>query len=252
MSGQGRQEGKMERNKQVAVIVGAGPGLSCALAQRFGKAEMHVAMASRHPSRLDALAAECSGIGHSARAYECDATVEVSVAALFHQVRSDLGEPDVVVYNAGAFVQRSILESSAEEFEACWKVGCLGGFLVGREAARGMVARAGGPRGTILFTGATASLRGGAGFHNLAVGKFGLRALAQSMARELQPKGIHVAHVVLDGRIRPSPAVEHGSPAEGDDMLDPAAIAEAYYQLHLQPRSAWTQELDLRPWVEKF
>jgi NAD(P)-dependent dehydrogenase (short-subunit alcohol dehydrogenase family) len=240
--------------RQVAVIVGAGRGLGCALAQRLARAEMNVAMACRQPERLDALAAECSGIGHGARAYPCDATVEASVEALFAQVRQDLGEPDLVVYNAGAFAQRSILDTSAAEFEAFWKVGCLGGFLVGRAAARGMVARtaAGGPGGTILFTGATASLRGGAGFHNLAVGKFGLRALAQSMARELQPKGIHVAHVVIDGRIRPTPAVEHGGAPEGDDMLHPAAIAEAYYQLHLQPRSAWTQEMDLRPWVERF
>lgn len=239
-------------SRKVAVIVGVGPGLGCALAQRFGKAEMHVAMASRHPARLDALAAECSGIGHGARAYECDATVETSVTALFRQVRTELGEPDVVVYNAGAFAQRSILESSAEEFERGWKVGCLGGFLVGREAARGMVARAGGPGGTILFTGATASLRGGAGFQNFAVGKFGLRALAQSMARELQPKGIHVAHVVIDGRIRPTESVEQGVTPDDGDMLHPAAIAEAYYQLHLQPKSAWTMEMDLRPWVERF
>ena len=237
--------------RQVAVIVGVGPGLGCALAQRFGKARMDVALASRHPGRLDALAAECSGIVHGARAYPCDATREDSVANLFRQVRAELGEPDVVVYNAGAFVPRSILETSAEEFEACWKVGCLGGFLVGREAARGMVERPQ-PAGTILFTGATASLRGSAGFHNLAVGKFGLRALAQSMARELQPKGIHVAHVVLDGRIRPSLTVERGGEPDGEDMLHPDAIAEAYYQLHLQPRSAWTQEMDLRPWVEKF
>ena len=239
-------------SRKVAVIVGVGPGLGCALAQRFGKAEMHVAMASRRPARLDALAAECSGIGHGASAYECDATVESSVVELFRQVRAELGEPDVVVYNAGIFSQRSILDSSAEEFELGWKVGCLGGFLVGREAARGMVARAGGPRGTILFTGATASLRGGAGFQNFAVGKFGLRALAQSMARELQPKGIHVAHVVIDGRIRPTTAVEHGRAPDGDDMLEPAAIAEAYYQLYLQPRSAWTMEMDLRPWAERF
>ena len=243
----------MER-KQVAVIVGTGPGLGCALAQRFARAEMNVAMASRRPERLDALAAECSGIGHGARTYRCDATQEESVLTLFRQVREDLGESDLVVYNAGAFVQKSILETSAEEFEACWKIGCLGGFLVGREAARGMLRRVegGGPGGTLLFTGATASLRGGAGFHNLAVGKFGLRALAQSMARELQPKGVHVAHVVIDGHIRPASAVERAGAPDGNDMLHPTAIAEAYYQLHLQPKSAWTQELDLRPWVEKF
>lgn len=241
-------------SRKVAVIVGVGPGLGCALAQRFARAEMNVAMASRHPERLDALAAECSGIGRGARTYRCDATQEESVLSFFRQVREDLGEPDLVVYNAGVFVHKSILDTGVEEFEACWKTGCLGGFLVGREAVRGMLRRVegGGPGGTLLFTGATASLRGGAGFHNLAVGKFGLRALAQSMAREFQPKGIHVAHVVIDGHIRPTTAVEHAGAPDGDDMLHPTAIAEAYYQLHLQPKSAWTQELDLRPWVERF
>ena len=240
----------MERN-EVAVIVGAGPGLGCALGRRFARAEMHVALAARDAAKLDTLAIECSGISHRGRAYDCDATREGAVEELFRRVAAELGEPDLVVYNAGAFVPRGILDTSAEEFERCWRVGCLGGFLVGRAAARAMTARAA-PGGTILFTGATASLRGGAGYHNLAVGKFGLRALAQSMARELQPRGIHVAHVVIDGRIRPSGVVESTGAARGDELLDPEAIAEAYYQLHRQPRSAWTLELDLRPWVEKF
>jgi NAD(P)-dependent dehydrogenase (short-subunit alcohol dehydrogenase family) len=157
-----------------------------------------------------------------------------------------------VVYNAGAFVRKGVLDTSAEEFERCWRVGCLGGFLVGREAARAMLTRNAEHKGTIIFTGATASLRGGALFQNLAVGKFGLRALAQSMARELQPQGIHVAHVVIDGQIegeRPG----YGAAQRGKDaVLAPAAIAETYYQLHLQPRSAWSHEVDLRPYVEKF
>lgn len=237
----------MERGK-LAVIVGAGPGLGCALGRRFARAEMNVALAARDLARLESLVLECSGIGHGAKAYVCDAGDENSVETFFSRVRVDLGEPDVVIYNAGAFVPRGILDTSAEEFERCWRVGCMGGFLVGRAAARGMVARG---AGTILFTGATASLRGGAAFHNLAVGKFGLRALAQSMARELHPKGVHVAHVIIDGRIRPSENVEHAA-SGSDDMLEPAAIAEAYFQLFNQPRSAWTQEIDLRPWVEKF
>ncbi len=241
----------MERN-EVAVIVGAGPGLGCALGRRFARAEMHVALAARDAEKLDTLAFECSGIGHRGRAYACDATQEAAVEELFGRVASELGEPDLVVYNAGAFVPRGIVETSAEEFERCWRVGCLGGFLVGRAAARAMTARRSPGAGTILFTGATASLRGAAGFHNLAVGKFGLRALAQSMARELQPRGIHVAHVVIDGRIRARGTVETTGGAPDDATLDPDAIAEAYYQLHRQPRSAWTQELDLRPWVEKF
>ncbi|NMF88020.1 SDR family NAD(P)-dependent oxidoreductase [Aromatoleum petrolei] len=243
----------MEQRK-LALIVGAGPGLGRALARRFGAAEMNVALAGRNLERLENLSIECAGIGRGARAYRCDAAREEDVQALFRDVRGDYGCPDVVVYNAGAFVARGIVETSAEEFERCWRVGCLGGFLVGREAARALLERIGqgGPGGTILFTGATASLRGSAGFHNLAVGKFGLRALAQSMARELQPKGIHVAHVVIDGRIRPSAVVEHTDTHDGDALLAPDAIAEAYFQLYRQPRSAWTQELDLRPWVERF
>ncbi|MBI3144966.1 MAG: SDR family NAD(P)-dependent oxidoreductase [Pseudogulbenkiania sp.] len=236
---------------KIAVIVGVGPGLGCALAQRFAHAEMHVALVARDVKKLEGLAADCTGVHHAGRAYACDATDEAMVEALFQNIRRDLGEPDVVVYNAGRFAPASLLDTSREEFERCWRVGCLGGFLVGRAAARGMVER-GGPGGTILFTGATASLRGSAGYHNLAVGKFGLRALAQSMARELQPKGIHVAHVVLDGHIRPQSPGQLGGAPQSDDMLDPAAIAEAYYQLFRQPRSAWTHELDLRPWTEPF
>ena len=244
----------MEKRHEVALIVGVGPGLGFALARRFARAEMNVAIAGRRAEKLETMAAECCGIAHGARAYTCDATVERDVESLFRQVSSDLGEPHLVVYNAGAFVPQGILDTSLEEFERCWRVGCLGGFLVGRAAARAMAPRAtaGGPGGTILFTGATASLRGSARFHNLAVGKFGLRALAQSMARELQPIGIHVAHVVIDGRIRSRIAEEHGEKDAADTMLDPDAIAETYYQLHHQPRSAWTLEADLRPWVEKF
>lgn len=160
--------------------------------------------------------------------------------------------PALAVFNAGAFVRKGVLDTTLEEFERCWRVGCLGGFLVGREAARAMLGRSTAHKGTIIFTGATASLRGGAQFHNLAVGKFGLRALAQSMGRELQPQGIHVAHVVIDGQIRGerpgSSAAERGK----DAVLDPDAIAETYYQIHRQPRSAWSHELDLRPYVEKF
>jgi NAD(P)-dependent dehydrogenase (short-subunit alcohol dehydrogenase family) len=215
---------------------------------------MDVAMAARDVSRLGSREWESSGISHQARAYACDATEERQVEELFRQVCTDLGEPDLVVYNAGAFVPRGIADTTAEEFERCWRICCFGGFLVGRAAARIMLARAGrgGHRGTIVFTGATASLRGSAGFHNLSVRKFGLRALAQSMARELQPKGIHVAHVVIDGRIRAHAADEGEMGDKEDRQIDPDAIAETYFQLHRQPRSAWTLEADLRPWAEKF
>ena len=240
--------------QEVAIVVGVGPGLGAALGRRFARAGMAVGLAARDGTKLAPLANELEGLGGRARAYACDATDEGQVARLFGQVAADLGEPSLVVYNAGAFVPQTILETTAEEFERCWRIGCLGGFHVGRAAARLMLARdtSNGAGGTILFTGATASLRGSAGFHNLAVGKFGLRALAQSMARELQPQGVHVAHVIIDGQIAGERAGYRREDRGPDTLLEPDAIAEAYYQLHRQHRSAWTHELDLRPWIEKF
>ena len=232
-----------------ALIVGAGSGLGAALARRFVRSGMKVALARRSDGKLAPLLAE---LGAGARGYACDATDEAQVQRLFAAVVADLGVPTLAVFNAGAFVRKSVLDTSREDFERCWRAGCLGGFLVGREAARAMLGSDAAHKGTIIFTGATASLRGGAQFHNLAVGKFGLRALAQSMARELQPQGVHVAHVVIDGQIE-SERPGHSAAERGSDaVIDPAAIAETYYQLHLQPRSAWTLELDLRPYVEKF
>ena len=231
-------------SKPVAVVVGAGPGLGSALARRFAEGGMAVAVARRRQEELSALAEETGG-----RAYACDATDHGSVEALFQAVERDLGRPALVAFNAGAYQRGGILEIDPKDFERCWRIGCLGGFHVGQAAAKRMLPAG---QGTILFTGATASLRGSAGFMNLAMPKFGLRAVAQSMARELGPQGIHVAHVLIDGQIagdRPGYRPEE----RGEDaVLAPAAIAEAYWQLHRQPRSAWTQELDLRPWVEKF
>src|SRR3972149_3222300 len=154
---------------QVAVVVGAGPGLGAALARRFARAEMNVAMAARNVAGIEALAAGFSGIVHRTIAVACDATREDDVRALFQRVEADLGPPCIVVYNAGAFVRKGILDTTAEEFEHCWRVGCFGGFLVAREAARAMLARDAEPKGTVIFTGATASLRGSAQFQNLAV-----------------------------------------------------------------------------------
>ncbi len=224
----------------VAVIVGVGPGLGAALGRRFAHAGLKVALASRDESHLEHIVGRVTASGGTAYAYATDATDEAAVVRLFDKVESNLGEVRVTVYNAGAFMRQGILETEARDFERCWRVGCFGGFLVGREAARRMTPRG---RGTVLFTGATASLRGSAGFFNLAVGKFGLRALAQSMARELGPKGIHVAHIIIDGQIG-----EH----EEEARLHPDAIAETYYRIHAQPRSAWAHEVDLRPWVETF
>ena len=238
-------------NKETAIVVGAGPGLGTALARRFARAGMRVAVARRDPTSLGPLASE---LGESVKGYSCDATDGRAVVELFAAAGRDLGAPRLVAFNAGAFVRKGILDTSAEEFERCWRVGCFGGFLVGREAVRAMLASGGSGRhrGTVIFTGATASMRGGAMFHNLAVGKFGLRALAQSMAREFQPQGIHVAHVIIDGQIASDRAGRSVAERGEDAVLDPNAIAEAYHQLHLQPQSAWTLELDLRPYVEKF
>lgn len=241
----------MADNRNTALVVGVGPGLGSALARCFSRHGMGVAAARRDVKALAPLVKE---LGLTARAYGCDATDENSVRQLFSSAGADFGPLQLVVFNAGGYVRKGILETTSDEFERCWRNGCLGGFLVGREAVRAMLgAKNGGHHhGTIIFTGATASLRGGAMFHNLAVGKFGLRALAQSMAREFQPQGIHVAHVVIDGQIesdRPGRSIaERGV----DAVLSPDAIAESYYQLHLQPPSAWTLELDLRPYVEKF
>jgi NAD(P)-dependent dehydrogenase (short-subunit alcohol dehydrogenase family) len=238
-------------DNDVAIVAGAGPGLGAALARRFARAGMKVALAARNIDKLSGLVQALSG---RARAYPCDVTDGRAVADLLAATRRDFGTPRLAVFNAGAFVRKGVLETSPEEFERCWRVACLGGFLVGREAVRAMLAldARGRHRGTLIFTGATASLRGGSQFHNLAVGKFGLRALAQSMAREFQPQGIHVAHVIIDGQIESDRPGRSTAERGVDAVLDPNAIAETYYQLHLQPPSAWTLELDLRPYVEKF
>jgi NAD(P)-dependent dehydrogenase (short-subunit alcohol dehydrogenase family) len=179
----------------------------------------------------------------------CDLTDPSAVAAAFDTAENKVGPLECAVFNAGAFRPGSILDITPEDFELCWRVGAFAGFLVGQEAARRMVARS---DGTILFTGATASLRGGAKFANLASPKFALRALAQSMARELGPNGVHVAHIIIDGQIRSErfdPLLAERGP---DSLLDIEAIADVYLHLHRQPRSAWTHEIDLRPWTEKF
>ncbi len=222
-------------SKPVAIVVGVGPGLGAALVRRFAREGMAVALAARQGDRLAGLAKETGG-----RAYGCDATIETAVDDLFAAAERDLGRPQLVVFNAGGYVRKPIAELSVSDVEGTWRSNCLGGFLVGRAAARAMQ---GAGKGTIIFTGATAAMRGGASFAAFAMGKFALRALAQSMARELGPKGIHVAHTIIDGQI--------GENADAT-RLSPDALAAAYWHLHCQDRSAWTQELDLRPWAEKF
>jgi len=229
-----------------AVVIGAGPGLGWSLAKRFAQGGLRVVACSRDPARLQARAA---ADGVDVALESCDAAKPADVERVFAKVAREHGAPALVAFNAGAYERGGILDIRPEDFERCWRVGCFAGFLVGQAAARLMVPAG---AGTILFTGATASLRGGAGFANLASPKFALRAVAQSMARELGPKGIHVAHVIIDGQIaseaRAGLAAERGP----DSLLPPDAIAENYWNLHAQPRGAWTHELDLRPWVEKF
>jgi NAD(P)-dependent dehydrogenase (short-subunit alcohol dehydrogenase family) len=236
-----------EVTEETAVIVGVGPGLGSALVTTFSQQGYTVLAAARSASALEG-PSRPSDRGRVIPV-DCDATDPVQVERLFGGVEERPGRLGVAIFNAGIFRQSNVVDTDPEDFERCWRMGCFGGFLVGRAAARVMVKQG---TGTILFTGATASLRGGAGFANLASPKFALRAVAQSMARELGPKGIHVAHVIIDGQIhsrRNANLLEERGP---DSLLEPSAIADAYLALHRQQRSAWTHELDLRPWTEKF
>jgi NAD(P)-dependent dehydrogenase (short-subunit alcohol dehydrogenase family) len=208
-----------------------------------------VALMARREESVAGVREEIEGAGGTALPVSADATDPASVAAAFDEARNNLGAPEVFVYNAGAFQMGGILDLSPEKFDECFKANCAGAFYAAQQVLPAMV-EAG--RGTVLLTGATAALRGGARFSALAVGKFGLRALAQSMAREFGPQGVHVAHVIVDGQID-TPRVRDMSPdREAHTMLSPDAIAETYWQLHSQDRTAWTLELDLRPAVESF
>jgi NAD(P)-dependent dehydrogenase (short-subunit alcohol dehydrogenase family) len=227
---------------ETALIVGAGAGLSAALARRCIRDGMQVALASRSVGRI---AADLRQAG--ARVYTCDASKPADVSALFDQVIRDLGAPDLVVYNASGRVRGPLTALDPEAVEQAILVSAYGGFLVGQLAAKHMLDKG---RGTILFTGASASVKGYAQSAPFAMGKFALRGLAQSMARELAPRNIHVGHFVIDGGIAgPGHA---GEDRGADGLLDPDAIAESYLHLHRQPRSAWTWEMELRPWTEKF
>ncbi len=225
-----------------ALIVGAGTGLSAALARRLAKAGLRIGLAARDTDKLAALAAEID-----ARTFRCDATIPAGVDRLFQTVDRDLGAPDVVVYNPALRVRGPLLELDPVDVARALSVGAYGGFLVAQQAARRMLPSR---HGAILFTGASASLKGFAESAPFAMAKFALRGLAQSLARELGPQGIHVAHFVIDGAIRPPdwPQPKH----RPDSMLEADAIAETYFQTLAQPRNAWTCEIELRPWVETF
>jgi NAD(P)-dependent dehydrogenase (short-subunit alcohol dehydrogenase family) len=234
---------------RVAAVLGIGPALGSAIARRFAREGYAVALMARRQQELEGVARAIAQAGGSALPVPTDATQPDSVAAGFRKVRDELGAPDVFVYNAGAFEHGGIVELSPEKFEQTWRANCFGAFLGAREVLPAMEERG---RGTVLLTGATASLRGSARFSSFAVGKFGLRALAQSMAREFGPKGVHVAHVVIDGQID-TPRIQQMQPGrEKPTLLSPDAIANEYWNLHAQDPTTWTLELDLRPAVEKF
>jgi NAD(P)-dependent dehydrogenase (short-subunit alcohol dehydrogenase family) len=235
--------------QRVAVVIGAGPGTGAAVARRFAREGHAVACLARNADTIEPLRAELVKEGRVVEAIAADAADPASVKAAFERVRSKLGAPEVLVYNAGAFFMGGILEIPPEMFESSWRSNCFGAFLAAREVLPAMIEK---KRGTILLTGATASLRGSARFAALAVGKFGLRAFAQSLAREFGPQGIHVAHVVIDGQID-TPSLRRRDPARASNtLLTPEAIADTYWQLHTQQPTAWSLELDLRPAVEKF
>lgn len=240
-------------SKGCAVIVGAGTGTGAEVAKRFSQGGYAVALARRNAGALAPLVAEIEAAGGKAKAFGADASDESDVASLFDRAEQTFGPAEVAVFNAGGFNMGSILDTSVDTFEDMWRASALGGFLVGREAARRMVPR---ERGTILFTGATAAMKASANFAAFASGKHGLRAVAQSMAKELGPRGIHVAHAIIDGVID-VPRVHESMPdfaaAKGEDgLVDPRSIAETYFWLHEQPRNAWTFELDLRPYKEPW
>ncbi|HWI25821.1 MAG TPA: SDR family NAD(P)-dependent oxidoreductase [Stellaceae bacterium] len=237
-----------------ALIVGVGAsiGVGAATARRFAREGIKVFIAGRTPAKLERVAAEIREAGGAVEALIGDAT-RAEDAARFVAAAEAAGPLAIVLHNAGSNRRDSILELEQNDFEQLWRDHCLGGFLIGREAARRMVPRG---HGTILFTGASGSLRGRAGFAAFAVAKAGLRALSQSMARELGPKGLHVAHLVVDGGIGGTRLLERyperQKQAGPDGLVSVEAIAETYWQIHCQPRSAWTQEIDLRPWAETF
>jgi NAD(P)-dependent dehydrogenase (short-subunit alcohol dehydrogenase family) len=242
----------MAESKAV-LVVGAGEATGGAIARRFAREGFTACVTRRTADKLRPLVEQIEQAGGKARAFGSDARREEQVIELVQTIEREVGPIEVCVFNVGGNVRFPIRETTARVYTKVWEMAALAGFLVGREAAKVMVPRR---RGTILYTGATASLRGGKGFAAFAGAKHALRALAQSMARELGPEGIHVAHVVVDGAID-TPFIRETFPERyklkaQDGILDPEAIAENYWRLHCQARSAWTHELDLRPWMETW
>ena len=239
--------------RKAALVIGAGDATGGAIAKRFAREGYATCITRRSIDKLQPLVQEIKQAGGETHPYACDARSEEETIDLFAHVEREVAPIEVAVFNIGANVFFPITETTARVYRKVWEMAAFAGFLAGREAAKVMTPRG---HGTIIFTGATASLRGGAGFSAFSGAKFALRALAQSMARELGPKGIHVAHSIIDGAIDTQWIAENFPDRyalkDEDGILNPDHIAEAYWYLHNQPRDAWTHELDLRPWMEKF
>jgi NAD(P)-dependent dehydrogenase (short-subunit alcohol dehydrogenase family) len=235
------------------LVVGAGDATGGAVARRFAREGYVACVTRRHADKLEPLIARIQAEGGEAHGFGSDARREEEVVALVERIEREVAPIEVAVFNVGANVRFGITDTTARVYQKVWEMACFAGFLVGREAARVMLPRG---SGTILFTGATASVRGSAGFAAFAGAKHGLRALAQSMARELGPRGIHVAHPIIDGAIDTEfireNFPERYATKEAQGILEPEHIADAYWSLHVQPRDAWTHELDLRPWIETW
>ncbi len=243
----------MSESKKVVLVIGAGDATGGAIAKRFAREGYIACVTRRSADKLKPLVDEIIADGGQAHGFASDARKEEDVAELVETIERDIGTIEAFVFNIGANVPCSILDETARKYFKIWEMACFAGFLTAQAVARRMVTR---QRGTILFTGATAGLRGAAGFAAFAGAKHGIRALAQSMARELGPRGIHVGHVVVDGAIDTA-FIRDTFPdlyarKDQDGILDPEHIADNYWHLHAQPRDAWTFELDLRPWQEKW
>ena len=242
---------------KIAVIVGAGDAIGSAVGRRFAKGGYTVCLIRRSADKAAPHIAAIEAAGGRAYAFASDARDEAATKALFETIERDIGPIEICLFNAGANTQAGALETTGMLYERVWRLACFAGFISGREAARHMLPRG---RGTILFTGATASLRGGAGFAAFAAAKAGLRAVAQALAREFGPKGLHVAHLVIDGGVD-SPAIHQrrrarlgpdAPPPEPGSLIALDTVAEAYWTLHTQPRDGWTFEMDIRPSVETW
>lgn len=235
------------------IVIGAGDALGGAIARRFAREGFEAVIVRRNADQLEPLAATIRAEGGKAYPFGVDARQEDQMVALFDRVEAEIAPVEACVFNIGANVRFPIADTTARVFHKVWEMACFSGFLAGRESARRMTPRG---RGTIIFTGATASVRGREGFAAFASAKHGLRAVAQSMARELGPQGVHVAHTIIDGAIDTAWIAENFPERYAlkaqDGILNPDHIADAYWTLHAQPRDAWTHELDLRPWMEGF